>query len=105
MHALEKEMAAHSSLLAWRIPGMEELGGLPSVGSHKVGHDCSDLTEAAVVTLSLLVTSAYGESYFTQFHTHLGKDSCYELNYVSLPPCQNLYIETLNPSISHCGCI
>ena len=38
-HALEKEMAIHSSVLAWRIPGMEEPGGLPSMGSHRVGHD------------------------------------------------------------------
>ena len=37
--ALEKEMATHSSVLAWRIPGMGEPGGLPSVGSHRVGHD------------------------------------------------------------------
>ena len=37
-HALEKEMATHSSVLAWRIPGMGEPGGLPSVGSHRVGH-------------------------------------------------------------------
>ena len=38
-HALEKEMATHSSVLAWRILGMEELGGLLSMGSHRVGHD------------------------------------------------------------------
>ena len=38
-HALEKEMATHSSVLVWRIPGMGEPGGLPSMGSHKVGHD------------------------------------------------------------------
>ena len=38
-HALEKEMAPHSSVLAWRIPGTEEPGGLPSMGSHRVGHD------------------------------------------------------------------
>ena len=37
--ALEKEMATHSSILAWRIPGMAEPGGLPSMGSHRVGHD------------------------------------------------------------------
>ena len=37
-HALEKEMATHSSILAWRIPGMREPGGLPSMGSHRVGH-------------------------------------------------------------------
>ena len=38
-HALEKEMATHPSVLAWRIPGMAEPGGLPSMGSHTVGHD------------------------------------------------------------------
>ena len=38
-HALEKEMPTHSSVLAWRIPGMGEPGGLPSMGSHRVGHD------------------------------------------------------------------
>ena len=38
-HALEKAMATHSSVLAWRIPGMREPGGLPSMGSHRVGHD------------------------------------------------------------------
>ena len=38
-HAFEKEMATHSSVLAWRIPGMGEPGGLLSVGSHRVGHD------------------------------------------------------------------
>ena len=38
-HALEKEMATHSSVLAWRIPGTEEPGGLPSKGLHRVGHD------------------------------------------------------------------
>ena len=38
-HALEKEMATHSSVLAWRIPWMGEPGELPSVGSHRVGHD------------------------------------------------------------------
>ena len=38
-HALEKEMATHSSVLAWRIPGMREPGGLPSIGLHRVGKD------------------------------------------------------------------
>ena len=46
-HALEKEMATPSSVLAWRIPGMGEAGGLPSLGSHRVGHDWSDLAAAA----------------------------------------------------------
>ena len=46
-HALEKEMATHSSVLAWRIPGTAEPGGLPSMGSHRVRHDRSDLAAAA----------------------------------------------------------
>ena len=46
-HALEKEMATHSSVLAWRIPGMAEPGALPSMGSHRVEHNWSDLAAAA----------------------------------------------------------
>ena len=46
-HALEKEMAIHSSVLAWRIPGTGEPDGLPSMGLHRVGHDWSDLAAAA----------------------------------------------------------
>ena len=45
-HALEEEMAAHSSTLAWRIPGTGEPGWLPSMGSHRVGHDWSDIAAA-----------------------------------------------------------
>ena len=54
-HALEKEMATHSSVLAWRIPGMGEPGGLPSIGSHRVGHghDWSDLAVAVAQILNL----------------------------------------------------
>ena len=46
-HALEKDMATGSSVLAWRIPGTGEPGGLLSMGLHRVGHDCSDLAAAA----------------------------------------------------------
>ena len=48
-HALEKEMATHSSVLAWRIPGTAEPGGLQSMGSHRVGHDWCDLAAAACI--------------------------------------------------------
>ena len=58
-HALEKEMATHSSVLAWRIPGRGEPGRLPSMGSHRVGHDWSDL--AAV----------YESSKSSTLHQHL----------------------------------
>ena len=52
-HALEKEMEAHSSTLTWRIPGTEEPGELPSMGSHRVGHDWSDLAAAAALKQTL----------------------------------------------------
>ena len=52
-HALEKEMATHSSVLAWRIPGMGEPGELPFMGSHRVGHDWRDLAAAAARFFSL----------------------------------------------------
>ena len=48
-HALEKEMATHSSVLAWRIPGMGEPGGLPSMGSHRVRHGWSDLAAGSSI--------------------------------------------------------
>ena len=50
-HALKKEMATHSSVLAWRIPGTGEPGGLPSMGSHRVGHDWNNLAAAAAEAL------------------------------------------------------
>ena len=58
-HALKKEMATHSSVLALRIPGTGEPGGLPSMGSHRVGHDWSDLAAAAAAAAghSMLVAS------------------------------------------------
>ena len=46
-----KSMATHSSVLAWRIPGTAEPGGLPSVGLHRVGHDWSDLAAAAAAAV------------------------------------------------------
>ena len=56
-HALQKEMATHSSVLAWRIPGTREPGGLLSMGSHRVGHDRSNLAAAAAVTSKFLANS------------------------------------------------
>jgi len=53
-HALEKEMATHSSVLAWRIPGTEEPSRLPSMGSHRVGHNLGDLAAAAYQLFSFM---------------------------------------------------
>ena len=52
IHYPEEAMAPHSSVLAWRIPGTGEYGGLLSMGSHRVGHDCSDLAAAAAACLN-----------------------------------------------------
>ena len=53
-------MATHSSVLAWRIPGMAESSGLPSMGSHRVGHDWSDL-EAAAAESMIKTSEQFGE--------------------------------------------
>ena len=58
-------MATHSSVLAWRIPGTGEPGGLPSLGSHRVGHDWSDLAAAAETTTGHTRTCAHANT-----HTH-----------------------------------
>ena len=63
-HALEKEMATHSSVLAWTIPGMGEPGGMPSMGSHRVGHDWSDLAAVAAAGSSTSLE-------LTQMHSFL----------------------------------
>ena len=62
-HALEKEMATHSSVLAWRTPGMGEPGGLPSMGSHRVGHDWSDLAAAAAASCTTRLEKEKAEDY------------------------------------------
>ena len=61
-HALEKEMATHSSVLAWRIPGTGEPGGLPSMGSHRVGHNWSDLAAAAATSTCMYHIAYYHPS-------------------------------------------
>ena len=60
-HALEKEMATRSSVLAWSIPGTGEPGGLPSLGSHRVGYDWSDLAAAGFLQAlgSIALTSLF----------------------------------------------
>ena len=60
-HALEKEMATHSSVLAWRIPGMGEPGGLPPMGSHRVGHDWSDSAAAAAAAVLNSNVTVFGD--------------------------------------------
>ena len=60
-HAFEKEMATYSSVLSWRIPGTGEPGGLPSMGSHRVRHNWSDLAAAAAADTSFKELVMLGE--------------------------------------------
>ena len=77
-HALEKEMATHSSVLAWRIPGTEEPSGLPSVGSHKVGHNWSDLAAAAAAILFVCIKCTILEVKKRNLQDGLGMRFCKE---------------------------
>ena len=86
-YALEKEMATHSSVLAWRTPGTREPGGLPSMGSHRVGHDWSDLAAAAAAvaegcsnrqvsdSLSYKQNNIYVIKLKTVLNTHNGRNT------------------------------
>ena len=68
-HTLEEEMETHSSVLAWRIPGTGEPGGLPSMGSHRVGHDWSDLAAAAATCLHFVCFYVLNSSGFIFLHS------------------------------------
>ena len=88
-HALEKEMGTHSSVLAWRIPGTGEPGGLSSLGSHRIGHDWSDLADVCKVVklcgvslLNLFLISPYFTimSLFNFFFSSLEHFSCFTVS-------------------------
>ena len=79
-HALEKEMVTHSSILAWRIPGMGEPGGLLFMGSHRVGHDWSDLAAtAAAASESKKCIRSYRSCFNDPFNPRVMMYSCYWL--------------------------
>ena len=75
---MEKEMETHSSVLALRIPGSGEPGGLPSMGSHRVRHDWSDLAVAASNNAFFFLMSACGYNKKNYF----GKEDCFTLKSV-----------------------
>ena len=72
-HALEKEMAPHSSILAGRIPGTGEPGGLPFMGSHRVGHNWSDLAAAAAAGSTMVIIMTYCSSMVKNPAAHVGR--------------------------------
>ena len=77
-HAVEEEMATHSSVLAWRSPGTGETGGLPSMGSHRVGHDWSDL---AAYDSNLTFAFQYTMLCIKKQRHHFANKGLYSQNY------------------------
>ena len=96
--ALEKEMATHSSIIACRVPGTGEPGGLLSMGSHRVGHDSSDLAAAAidlnplVKRILLIGLPIKNRLLFAQTHVHWVGDAIQPSHSLSpsSPPALNL---------------
>ena len=66
---MEKEMATHSSVLAWRIPGIGEPGGLPSMGSHRVRPDWSDLAAAAAAAHLIATATPRNQQFLFPFYS------------------------------------
>ena len=89
-HALEKEMATHSSVLAWRIPGTEQPGGLPSMGSHRVRHNWSDL--AAATAFYAFIPLCIPESNIC-YRTLSLAHTC--LSHSHLTPCNELMLSQI----------
>ena len=84
-HALEKEMATHPSVLAWRIPGTGEPGGLLSMGSYRIGHDWSDIAAAAHLLrkwIYFLVHSASPQTTMTAVSTLMVSHTALLLNQI-----------------------
>ena len=73
-------MATHSSVLAWKIPGMGKPGGLPSMGSHRVGHDWSDLAVAAAAAATAAAALVYKVQNF-ELMKHTLKDDILPLTW------------------------
>ena len=113
-HALEKEMATHSSVLSWRIPGTGEPGGRLSMGSHRVGHDWSDLAAAAAAFPGLFWTSYLRKADLLRIDNNYGVNGSHtaikqgqyknELKHMSKTENEGLVIRILlNPWMQPCS--
>ena len=97
-HALEKEMATHSSVLAWRIPGVAEPGGLPSMVLHRVGHDWSNLAAAAIKYIFLRIISLIIYFYYFLKYQSMKIRNAFEKN---IKLIVYLWIFEKNAGLSH----
>ena len=101
-HALEKEMATHSYVLIWRIPGTGEPGGLQSMGLHRVGHDWSNLAAAAAMSLPFNMLSRF-------VITFLPRSKCLLISWLQSPSAEILEpkkiksvpVSIISPSTCH----
>ena len=87
---LKEEMATHSSVLAWRIPGTGEPGGLPSMGSHRVGHDWSDLAAAAAEWRRDLRCVLVQQPYFIEGKNEVQRELPYSSVQIKTRGCTSL---------------
>ena len=98
-HALKKEMAIHSSVLAWRIPGTGEPGGLPSMGSHRVGHNWSNLaaepehTRYTPKTYKLKILSKHQGNHFLDSQEPFGIQMCTPRDFYLYYSSNNLQVQ------------
>ena len=97
-HALEEEMATHSSVLAWRIPGTEGPGGLLPMGSHRVGHDWSDLAAPVCTMLAFLLGLYLREELLSQVWLKCFPKSLYQFKF-SPTACENSSCSPFSPTI------
>ena len=100
-HALEKEIATHSSVLAWKIPGTGQPGGLPSMGSHRVRHDWSDLAAVVVFIKSFMRRFYQSNSLKVILSTNVTIAS--DTDYIRFPVYPSLVIEVLSFSLNNSG--
>ena len=101
--ALEKEMATHSSVLAWRIPGMGDPGGLPSLGLHRVRHDWSDLAAAAAFSYLKVTIQLIKRCLFLGRKVMTNLDSIFKSRDITLPTKVHLVKAMVFPVVMY-GC-
>ena len=100
--SLEKEMATHSSVLAWRVPGTGEPGGLPSMGSHRVGHDLAGTSLVVQwLRIHLVMQETQVRSLVEELRSHIPWDQLNPWTPTTEPECPRAYVPQQKESFHH----